>query len=499
MLRFKQAFIIFFTLFLSSCISKPVAPENSRFIRSSSKQQPEWILKKKSSENNYYFVGVGKKNKDIQGAKKSAISDGASRLLEFIGLRATTKLKISKEFKEDDESLKFKEEIIQTLEGKSSADIIIDIEDTYFEEYTDGYIFYVLVRSPKKWVEKERERLKQLTLEQREKSSNLLGEARLAFEKGEVVKAMDLAYTAFEISERAAENSDLYEEAKDLILLILSSIRISTFNTNIYIYKEGGSDLIRLKVTSTKTDIPVKGLFIENISQSEITLSSTKGLQSDNDGLITFTIDKLNSFPSNQKIPLSFSFSTKKFDGVKDIDPDFYMQIIKYQKMIALNLTLEIKEKYKTLLTAVLVINEANGRIKFDKKFQSDVTALLASKGYRVEAIEVKKTFKKTESTQDFLTQEIKTNFPFLKNLIIIYRKINYLGELGKDIKFSEYDIKESGIKIVEIESSTSIINLETKQTEKGQILNVKGHGLNESQAFLNAEKKLLEYISKSF
>ena len=332
----KECFFVvlfFFTLFFGC--GKVKADRSPRLIKASSKVQPEWILKKRKADENYYFVGIGQKSSDFQKARKSAIDDGVSRVVEYIGFRATTHFKSVKERKDVNEVESFKEEIIQSIEGRSSARVVSEIEDSYYEEYTDGIVFYLLIKSPVKWVENERKRLKRLVEEQREQAMSLIAESRKLFEKGEVVSSLNNVLLALEISERAEENSDVYSESKDLILLILSSLRFSLLSKAEAFYKEGGSDEIVLQVTTTKNSIPIKGLMIETSVKDNLALLTTKsGFQTDAAGKVFFTVDSLKE---TEELNLFFSFSMKRFEAIKEYDVDFY-ENIKKGKEIKFNL-----------------------------------------------------------------------------------------------------------------------------------------------------------------
>ncbi len=493
-------FLLCFLLIVSFACSS-VKPENtSRLIETSSPTKPEWILKKRKSDENYYFVGIGKKNNELQNARKSAISDAASRLLEFIGFRATTRFKSTKEFRDFDDSSSFREEILQTIEGKASASVIIEIEDTYYEKYTDGYLFYVLLKSPVKWVEKERKRLKKLLEEQRNLAILNLNEAKRQFENGEVVKAIDNTILAIEISEKAEENSDIYEEAKDFLISIISSLRFSLKNKPLYVYKEGGSDEIQLMITTTKNYKPVTGLLIELTGNDKnLTFTAKKGLQTDESGIV---LVEINQCTPDEEVEIGFSFSLKKFEKLKEIDEEFYSRIKKYNEILKLSVKLSIKEKYKAIPSGVVIIDTEEDK-GFSFKFQENVTGFFANRGFNVSSIEISKIAKSTDTPEKVKNSVIslirKEYNSKIKNLIIIFRNFNYIGEIGKDIKFTEYDLNDSGIKVYEILCSIFIINLETGNTEKAFNFSVKGSGLNKSQALQNSEKKILEKLKEFF
>ncbi|MCX7820791.1 MAG: hypothetical protein N2258_03855 [Brevinematales bacterium] len=494
----KKVLLSFLILF--SCGSTVKESGSPRLIKASSPNQPYWILKKKATDDNYYFVGISKKNKNLQEARKSAIDDAVSRLLEFIGFRVTTKFESKKEYNDIEEGTVFRENIIQSIEGKASASVATEIEDVYYEEYTDGYVFYVMIKSPVKWVENERKRLKQLVLSQREESTRLLNEAKKFYEAGEVVKAIDNALSAFEISERAEENSDIYLDSKDFISQVLSSLRISLNNNPSFVYREGGSDDIEIVVKTTKNYKPVKGLLVAyECNDSGALITAKKGFQTDENGVLNFNIEKVSL---NNEIEINFYFSLKRFEKVNKIDEEFYNDIKKYSDLLKLKLKLKVTDKFKAIPSAVVLIDVENEKNRFFPKFQEEVTGKLANKGFQVKAIDISKIFKENDSSdslRDKILKFVAKDYKELKNLILIYRNHNYLGELGKDIKFTEYDLGASEIKIYEIQTSISIINIATKETERGYKFSVKGQGLNKPQAIDMADKNFLDKLDEFF
>ncbi|MGC8764683.1 MAG: hypothetical protein ACP5QT_02205 [Brevinematia bacterium] len=490
---------LFFCFFILACSSQ--RPEKIRLIETSSQKQPEWILKKKPTDNNYYFVGIGKKNEDIQLARKSAIDDAISRLAEFIGFRVTTKFKSVKETTDTGDSSTFKEEIMRSIEGKSSASVATEVEDVYYERYTDGYQFYILLKSPVKWVENERKRLKKLIEDQRELAFSYLKQARNQFEAGEVAKAIDNTIAALLISERAEENSDIYLEAKDFLLIVISSIRFSLLNSPMAIYREGGSDEIQVIAKTTKNYKPVAGLLVEvSCDDEHLTFLAKKGLQTDEKGIVAGEVN--NEGSTRKEAVLSFSFSMKRFEEIKEIDEELYKSIKKYQEMLKLSLKLDIKDRYKAIPSAIVIIDFIEGRNNFLVKFQEEVAGSLANMGFNVSTVDLSGVLKRDESPEKLknsIISFINKEKPEIKNLILIYRNLNYLGELGKDIKFSDYDLNDSEIKVYELQTSINIINLETKESEKGWKFSVRGNGLNKTQAIEVSEKKFIEKLKEIF
>lgn len=145
-------------LLILFCITQRTAAAGAvTVIKTSAPSMPDWVLKKKRSPDYVYFVGMSSKSPDLKTAKKEAVDDAASQLIEYIGFRATARFKSTKEISDSDNVSSFNQNIEQTLEGKGSANVNIDLEDFYYEQYSDNTIsMYCLIKFPQDWVEKER-------------------------------------------------------------------------------------------------------------------------------------------------------------------------------------------------------------------------------------------------------------------------------------------------------------------------------------------------------
>ena len=149
---------------LSFITGRACASDQVTVIKTSAPSMPEWVLKKRKSPEYVYFVGMSSKSPDMKSAKKEAVDDAASQLIEYIGFRATTRFKSTKEISDSDNVSSESRTIEQTLEGRGSANVNIDLEDFYYEQYSDNSItMYCLIKFPQDWVEKERARLQKLS------------------------------------------------------------------------------------------------------------------------------------------------------------------------------------------------------------------------------------------------------------------------------------------------------------------------------------------------
>jgi hypothetical protein len=468
---------------------------------------PEWVLKKKRSPDYVYFVGISSKSADLKTAKKEAVDDAASQLVEYIGFRATARFKSMKEMSDSDNVSSFRQNIEQTLEGRGSADVNIDMEDFYYEQYSDGTItMYCLIKFPEVWVEKERKRLARLVADQREQSSGYLSEADESLKSGKLSKALDLSGEALLVSEKAAENSDIYDQSKNMIMLILSSLSFTLEGSPGYAYREGGSDPIVIRADSSKTSGSVAGLMME-ISEvnSNATLVSKTGDTTDNKGEVTYNVDKIKS-ESTDKLDIYSSFSLAKLSAVKNFDGDFYRELLNLQQSQALKFSLTAAGRDKALTTALVVFDMVReGKQSFkgvlSPKFQEMISGKMSGAGYNIISVELPESVIKEGRDEgkikEAMTDYIKAKYSDVKRVLIGMREINYLGEIGRDIVFKEYNLNDSNFKSVDVKFIMSFVNIETGKTEKGITVESRGMGLNLGQAVDNATKKITDKLDE--
>lgn len=507
MRKFSAIALLSLLMFVySSCNDQTAVKSDQppKIIKSSSATVPEWILKKKKTEDTVYFVGMSSKTQDLKEAKRLSINDATAQLVEFIGFRATSKLQSVKEMSDQDNIGTFKQNIIQSIEGKGTANVTVDVEDIYYEQYSDNtYSMYTLIKFPLSWVEKERERLKKLVADQRAKSSGYNKEANSSILKGELAKALDLSLQAYSVSELAAENSDINQEARNNIILILSSLSFSLDNSPKYAYREGSSDTVRVKVSSTKTGNVVPGLMTSSFEiNSNAVVSAISGNNTWADGLVTYEV--LKTLETTGPIELTISFAMSKFDAIQKTDPEFYTEILRLHKSQSLKVPLTLVRKDQALPMGIVIIDfihETKDSLKVgaSPKFLESVSGLMANNGYNVTPSEIPTTVLKNSKEEgqirDAVLSVFKKKYPDIKRLLAGIRQINKLGELGKDIKFSSYDLGESGLMAVDVKCVLSLIDVDNAKVIKSFALDVKGQGLNLEQAIELASKRSLEKL----
>jgi len=504
MKRIHKLFLMFyFVLFITNILISEDVP---KVIKSSSPNMPDWVLKKKKSPQYVYFVGIGSRVSDLKEAKKSAVDDAVSQLVEYIGFRATAKFKSTKEISDMDNISSFRHNIVQTLEGKGSAKVNIDIEDIYYEQYSDNtYTIYCLIKFPESWVEKERVRLQKLVEDQRTKASLYISEANESIKKGDVSRAIDLSINALLVSEKAAENSDLYDEAKNLIVLLLSSLNFSLESNPQFAYLEGGSDSIEVKALSSKTTLPLKGVMVEIFEKNSNAIITSKiGNTTDENGLAKYEVERVTG--NSEVLNVFVSFSLNKFNAISKFDEEFYQQIQDIQKAQALWFNLNVINKSKASQMAVIVVDiikEGNekSKVSLSSKFEDALSGKMANIGYSIISTDVPESIFKEgmdeRGIKDASFSYIKKNYPKAKKILIGVRHINVLGEIGKDIAFKEYDINDSQIIAVDTRLVLNLIDIATKKVEKGLNIEAKGLGLTVAQAIENAGKNALDKLKE--
>lgn len=481
------------------------ASDTPQKVSASSDRMPDWVLKKKKDAQNVYFVGMSTRLKDLKEAKKASIDDATMQLVEYIGFRATTRFKSSKEMSDQDNVSSFKENIQQSIEGKGNAKVNIDVEDVYYEQYSDNsYTIYTLIKFPQDWVAKERIRLQKLVADQRLKATSLIEHAQEVLLKGELSSSLDQALMALDISEKAAENSDLYDQAKTLITEILSSLSFSIEGSPKYAYSEGGSDPLTVTVTSSKTGGGVMGLMVSaSEANTNAVIGSRTGNISDANGRLKFTCEKIMNSP--ESISVAISFSMNRFQSVEKSDEEFYAELQKLQRSISANVNLTVSKREKVIPTALVIIrvmmdkNSKYQDVSAIQKFQDSVSGMLANRGYNIVTAEVPAKVWEDATAEKQIKNGIagylKKNYPNVKRLSYGILSVNPLGKIGEDVKFSSYDINDSGLVSVEVNFTLSMIDLSTGKVDAGKKITARSYGLNSEQAAENAEQSVLEQL----
>ena len=494
---------------ISACNGKDSAVRASdntpQKISASADRMPDWVLKKKKDPKNVYFVGMSTRLTDLKEAKKASIDDATMQLVEYIGFRATTRFRSSKEMTDQDNVSTFKENIQQTIEGRGSAKVNIDVEDVYYEQYSDNsYTIYTLIKFPQDWVEKERVRLQKLVADQRQKASALVEHAQDVLAKGELTSALDQALMALDISEKAAENSDLYDQAKTLITEILSSLAFTISGEPKYAYVVGGSDPISVTVTSSKTGTGVVGLMVSAVEANTNAVMGTRtGNISDANGKLKFMCDRVLNAPESLSVLVSFSMN--RFQAVEKTDAEFYTELQKLQKSVGAPVTLAVSKREKVIPTALVTVRVMLGKnskyqdVSAIQKFQDSLAVLLANNGYNIAAAEVPAKVWEDATAEKQIKNSIasylKKNHPGAKRLAFGILSVNTIGKIGEDVKFSTYNINDTGLQSVEVNFTLSMIDLETGKTEAGKKITARSYGLNPEQAAENAEQGVLDQL----
>lgn len=507
----KKMILILWTLILtgiSACNgndSAVRASDTPQKISASSDRMPDWVLKKKKDVKNVYFVGMSTRLKDLKEAKKASIDDATMQLVEYIGIRVTTRFKTSKEMKDQDNVSSFKENIQQTIEGRGNAKVNIDVEDVYYEQYSDNsYTIYSLIKFPIVWVEKERVRLQKMVSDQRRSAQSLLDHINNVLQKGEIASALDQALMALSFSEKAAENSDLYDQSKGVITEILSSLSFTVEGTPKYAYSEGGSEPLAVKVSSSKTGSGVSGIMVSAEEPNTNAVFGTRtGNITDPNGKVKFECEKLKNAPD--QVTAFISFSMNRFHAVQKTDEEFYAELLKIQRSQGASVNLKVSKRDKVIPTALVTV-----RVMLDKKnrirdasavqkFQESVAGMLANRGFNIVAVEVPASLWEEAAAEkqikNGIVSYLKKKNPEVKRLSYGILSVNPLGKIGEDVKFSSYDINDSGLVSVEVNFTLSTIDLASGKTDAGKKITARSYGLNSEQAAENAEQSILEQL----
>lgn len=502
----RRILSILMVVLISACGGEAVkSSSRPTLVRSSATSQPDWILKKKRSPDFLYFVGMSQHAPDLKTARRSAIVDATSQLVENIGFRATSRFESRKETVEADNLSAFRQSVVQSLEGQGSAQVAVDVDEIYSEEYSDGtYAVYVLLKIPGSWIEKERERITKLTADQRNQSRALLDESTAAFEANNLAKSLDYAYNALLISEKASENQDIYDEAKNRINLILSTLSLVMPSTPRYAYLEGGSDDIVIQAVSSRTGTGVSGLniVVEDTNLRSV-VSARNGQASDSQGQVFYRVDKPGKSGVNQ-LGLIAALSLNRFETIRNIDPEYYQTLLDWQKRLSMKISLQVISKMKVIPTTLIVYDvfHEGGKVSrtgFASGFEEKLQGTLANQGFNILAAEIPVTVIPPSAEEvrvkESVLSHLRKNYPGIKRVFIGIRDINPLGKVGEDIQFQTYNINGSGRVGVEVKFVLSLLDVSTGTVEKGIQMTVRGSGLNAGQALEIAERKLTEQL----
>lgn len=501
----KNIFKIFLILLLYlSCSQDNVKPEGAKVIKRSSPNTPDWILKPKQDKEYVYIVGISQKSDDIKKARDLALQDATGKLVEYIGYKVTRKVERKKQMIDTDNISSFKNEVVDTLSGRGAADVQVNVEDFYWEQFSDGtYQMYVMIKFSNSWAKKQMEKLETLTKQQRAKAIEYISEANTLINKNDIGKAIDLAINAMILAEKSSANMDVYDEALSLIRLLVTGISFKLENNPKYVYKDGGSDPIIIGVYSSKSKEKFSGLMVigKEINSNAVLLSKT-GYISDKDGLLTFEVGNIIN-KNVPKMTFTFSFDLKKFLPIKDIDLDFYNELESIQKAQELKITLNVASSVNSCVVVLdgvkgnISIDGEQGQIKFAIKLQEAIAGEMANLGFPLTSVDIPLSIlgetKQEDSLKNKIIDYINTNYPDIKRLYFCIREFNKLGD-----KIGAYGIDSTGIEVVDMKLTITSIDLKTKETIKGISLNSKGQGKNVQMAAQSAETKIIEKLKAS-
>lgn len=484
-IHFMTVIITGLLLIVQGCGGSSVRPDSDKVVKASADQMPGWVLKPTTDSKYVYFVGMSGKADDIKGAKALAGQNAVGQLVEYIGFRATRKFNLTR--KGDMDSINgFTRTLEETIEGKGSASVVVDVVEVYYEQYADGkYMFYSLIRFPKAWVEKERERLTKLVADQRQKSKDLLEEAESLRKQGRLNKSVETAMNALLIAEKAAENSDVYDDAKTFIQVTMSGLSFSLESQPKYVYTGGGSDII--KIGAYYQAKPAEGIMtVAYENQSNAQLLSPGGNTTANDGLVSYEVTTLT--PGTSKVNLVFTFNMQKFNIIKDADPDFYKALEKLQSSKALTIGLPVMDKDKAWPGCVValdieVLSSGMPRVEYNMKFQQAMSTVLTSVGYNVVSVEI----------PDNLLKQASANSDYQKKIV------DYIKEVNPDIKRVYWAIRtpenrgknQFDVEVFSYRVQVALINVKNMKQDKGWDFASKGLGQSKVQAQAAADKNI--------
>lgn len=490
--------ILMMLVAIAGCGGDKTKPTTKRatVVRKSSETMPDWVVNqfKHEDSTSLYFVGIAEKVQGLKNSRKDAVNDSIIQLAEYLGMQVSTKIKSTKEWSQTNEVDSYLENIKETMEGHSKTEISIKQIGTYWEELSDGtYNMFILAQTSKKWAKKERVRIEKLAASQRESSQKYLAIAKDALTDKEIAPAYENAIQAAVVSSQSSKNSDIYEEAKTLIIAILSSLSFELKNTPKYAYFRGGSDTIEVIVNSSKSSAGVKGLQMRAVGVGQLARMTSKvGNTTDKKGKVYYEVGNLTAKGREKKpkkILVAITFSRDKMKMLLEGDEDFAKQVRELEKSLALTITLEMKSKTQATPTAVVVLSVLGGKKGFSKpkllpQIQETLSTAMANRGYNIISVDIPKTIM-TAATEEKAYKEkiiahIKKNYPSAKRLLFGIQVANILGK-------NEYD---KDIIYVRTKFSLSLIDVDSNKLEKGFTVSSKGQGVNVIQAIKRAGQR---------
>ncbi len=471
-----------------------VKPDGAKkIIKASASNSPDWIVMQKKHSDYVYFVGIGADSKELKEVRDKAVDDAVGQLVEYIGFRATSKIKKTTEYTDTDQASTFSESIKESIEGKGSAKVSVDIEDFYYEQYADSsFTMYVLLKLPKKWVEEERARLKQLAKEQRVQATAAIEKAKQEKQNGNLNESLEQSMSAYFISEQAVENSDIYDQAKNNILATLQGLSFKLENEPRFAFTEGGSEIIELGIYSSGSTRAVGGLLTSvDVEGDAAQVVSKSGFNSDKSGKVYLEVGKVNS-STTKELKVMVSFSPAKMSKIAELDEEFYQELMKVRKDMALSLTLKVGPRDKFVPTAVVILSviRMNNKLvkpQFRPEVYERVAGVLANQGYNVVAVDIPNSIlEDAREEKDLKTkvgEYLRKKYPTAKRM---FYGIELILPAGKNVAAENTESAEVNV-------TMSLIDLETDKLEKSVSTVGRMWGNTFQQAAKLAEKKAFQ------
>jgi|YNPMSStandDraft_2_1061718.scaffolds.fasta_scaffold00038_26 hypothetical protein len=494
------AVVVILIMGLTAC-SDNTKPSSPKIVEKSAPKPPEWILKGKTDATFMYFVGMAEQQPSLGNAKKAAVSEATKALIDYIGIRVTRKLSYKATGSEADNVSTLQQQIQESIEGKGNAKVSVEVEDTYYEKYSDGsYTLYVLVKLPKKWIEKERERQQKLIEQQRSIAKKYLSDAQTLTQQQFYQPAIEALWQGLQISGKAAENEDVYEEIRTTLLSLYQKLSLQLSTEPRYAYTEGGCDPIQVQVIDTEQGKPVAGIPVVVLS-GEAKFVANGGTTTDAKGKISFTIP---TAPKSSEIKAKIALSFDQYSNIIAADSELAEQLAAYQEKNHIPLKLKVSPKVKAIPTVVIVLQKIvkdtkSAQYKPNPQLSDMLASLLAEKGFFIlDADRVTEDlFTSEKVSKDKILAQIRNNNKEAKRVLYVTIDTSVLGDMSKTTGMNTL----AGMYSVEVRLVYALIDLANNQVNEGSPIKEKGIGLSEDQATQKALKatitSLVSYLDE--
>lgn len=495
-----------FILIGTSCNGSSVKSDTNKTVVSTSGDMPEWYITPPDADRDYvYFVGYTYNAANIQDGKNSAMLNASYEAISYVGVRVTMELMEKEEFTTIDDVESYIDEVYSSVGATGSANVEMKIIETYFEKYSNGtYDIAVLVGCSVDSIEKARENIEFLAAQQRENAQTALDKAAAYLDSEEVGSALEEAYNALFMAQKAAENSDLYEEAQILLYNILSSLSLSLTSSPRYAYIEGNSDDITVKVNSTYSTKPVGGIMLSCVDDNAKSKISANGgyITDSSTGEVTFNVAKLFDYDethvltgSEKPVELSVTFSLDDFLSLEEVNSVYYEKILSLLEGQAVNVELEINSEAFATPTGVVVVKvltDSGGMysdIAIRDEMQTAIGEIWTDMGYSIYTVNVPQSAvnsgKNRDNMKESVIRYLNSNYPDLKRVLYGLEVINDLG------------VKKFNMNSVQITLYLSLIDMETEEVIKTVTITDTLFGTDLDQGILNTEKEIKESLNE--